>query len=78
MERRSRLLHKARRHVSPIFLLPMKMGGWCFLYLPFVFIRATTTEKYMGMFHGAKGTGMRDWCGANRKAPGVAVDALCS
>jgi len=20
---------------------------------------------------------MRDWCGANRKAPGVAVDALC-
>ena len=21
---------------------------------------------------------MRDWCGANRKAPGVAVDALCS
>ena len=77
MERRSRLLHKAKRHATIIFLLQLKMGGWAFCIC---IIRATTPEKYMGLLQceKAKGTCMRDWCGANRKAPGVAVDALCS
>ena len=56
---------------------------WLLLYLyfasSFVFKRATTPEKYMSLLQSekAKGTGMREWCGANRKAPVVAVDALC-